>query len=81
MARTIFKDWFVDYGPTRAKIKMFWLAATVGRSISLANTEPARPLRTNDATDPTAREFREFREFADAVAAQLFLAPRGPTLH
>lgn len=58
MARAIFKDWFVDFGPTRAKME--------GRAPYLAqDIWSLFPDRLNDEGKPEGWEFRRVGDFAE----------------
>ena len=61
---------FILSDPNGSRRTFLYLTGANGRFVKIRVM-----LRTNDAADPTARHF------ADAVASQLFRAPRGPTLH
>jgi type I restriction enzyme S subunit len=74
MARAIFKDWFVDFGPTRAKME--------GRAPYLAPDIWALfPDRLDDDGKPEGWTFRTLKELAAQSSGTIRTGPFGSQLH
>jgi len=74
MARAIFKDWFVDFGPTRAKIE--------GRAPYLApDIWSLFPDRLDDDGKPEGWGIKTLRKIADDAGGRIRTGPFGSQLH